>query len=57
MIQETTYEPSDLTDGRCVSCGDETELILIGTDQCIECIESDKFEEETNRMFNNEENE
>lgn len=47
MITETIYNEFELEKGKCNSCGEETEEILIGTDQCVGCIETDKFYEET----------
>jgi hypothetical protein len=51
MIQEITYSEKDLTDGKCTSCGEQSSEILIGTSECIDCIEANKFEELTTRAY------
>jgi len=52
MTTETTYDSSDLESGKCKSCGDKTDEILIGDGRCIDCIEAQKFEDETYRIWN-----
>lgn len=47
MITETIYTSSDLEHGICSSCGEESDEILRGTNTCIDCIESEKFYQET----------
>lgn len=47
MITETTYLPSDLESGTCTSCSEQSDEILIGDGRCIDCIEEQKFFEET----------
>lgn len=50
MIQETIYNPNDLKRGRCRCCGEMSNEILIGDGRCVECIEEEKFIEETMKM-------
>lgn len=52
MITETTYDNSDLDRGKCKSCGEKSDEILIGDGRCIDCIEAQKFEDESNRIWN-----
>lgn len=47
MITERTYEKWELTYGRCKSCGEMSDEILIGDGRCVDCIESELFYEET----------
>ena len=47
MIIETTYEPYDLMHGVCEMCGEESSEIDSNTGWCIDCIESEKFYNET----------
>ena len=47
MVTETIYCPEDLTHGICESCGKESDEILKGDGRCVDCIEADKFYEET----------
>jgi hypothetical protein len=47
MITETTYSKFDLESGKCTCCADTTDEILIGDGRCIDCIEEEKFYEET----------
>jgi len=47
MITETTYSEHDLETGKCTSCGEQSNEILIGDGRCIDCIESEEFYEKT----------
>lgn len=49
MKTETIYTPEELEWGICSCCGDETDEILIGDGRCIDCIEDEKFYDETMR--------
>lgn len=46
MITETTYYPEDLEKGKCKSCSEKT-WVVINDGRCPECIEEQKFYEET----------
>lgn len=50
-IITTTYSKDDFEKGVCESCGKETEFILIGTNECVDCIEDEKFYEETMKYY------
>jgi len=50
MKSETTYSASDLKKGKCTSCGESSNEILIADDRCIDCIEQEKFIDETMRF-------
>lgn len=47
MITETTYDFSDLESGICKKCGEKSDEILIKDGRCIDCIEEEKFYNET----------
>ena len=47
MIAETIYNKSDLTYGVCESCGTETDEIVIDDGRCVDCIELEKFYNQT----------
>lgn len=47
MITETIYSDFDLKKGICKSCQEPSNEILIGDGRCIDCIEEEKFFEET----------
>jgi hypothetical protein len=47
MMQEITYEPYELESGKCTSCGEYSNEILIGDGRCVDCIEAEKFYNET----------
>ena len=49
MINETTYSPLDLKKGKCKCCGQRSAEILVRDGRCIDCIEEEKFIEETMR--------
>jgi hypothetical protein len=49
MITETTYTKFDLEFGKCTCCCDETDEIVIDDGRCIDCVEEEKFFEETMR--------
>lgn len=46
-MTETVYQPFQLERGECITCSEVSDEILIQTNQCIDCIEADKFYEET----------
>lgn len=47
MITETTYSEYDLKKDKCKSCGEISNEILIDDGRCIDCIEEQKFYDET----------
>lgn len=47
MIEETTYSAGDLKKGKCKSCGERSSEILIDDGRCIDCIEEQKFFDES----------
>jgi len=47
MITETTYEPGDLESGTCDVCDEISDEIVIDTNICVDCIEDQKFFDET----------
>lgn len=47
MITETTYGPNDLEKGKCTSCNMMSNEIVIGEDMCVDCIEEQRFFDET----------
>ena len=47
MKTETNYNRFDLKGGTCTSCGEVTDEILIGDGRCIDCVEEEKFFDET----------
>lgn len=51
MITETIYTPADLHYGKCEWCGEESDEIVTAEDgeKCIDCIEEEKFYQETMR--------
>ena len=50
MIIETTYSIDDLTTGICERCGKESHTIDPNSGWCIDCIEEDRFYQESIRM-------
>lgn len=52
MKTETNYSQFDLKKGKCISCGEKSDEILIGDNRCIDCIEEEKFIEETMKQAN-----
>ena len=50
MIEERIYDPSELKRGRCRNCGEMSNEILIGDGRCVDCIEEERFIEETMKM-------
>lgn len=56
MIEERTYHRSELTSGCCSCCGEESDEILKGGTECIDCIEADRFFEETMKGLDDEDN-
>lgn len=51
MIIQTTYFPDDFERGKCTSCSEESDEIVIGDGRCAECLEAHKFEEMTMKQF------
>lgn len=47
MIVDRRYEPWELTYGVCKCCGEESDEILMGDGRCVDCIESERFYNET----------
>ncbi len=47
METETTYSEMDLETGVCSCCSEKSDEILIGDGRCIDCIEENKFYEQT----------
>lgn len=47
MMTETIYSQSELEHGICKCCGEESDEILKGTGECLDCIEAENFYEET----------
>lgn len=47
MIRETIYLPSELQHGVCRCCREESDEIVTGDGRCVDCIEADRFYEET----------
>jgi hypothetical protein len=53
MIYETIYSRLDLEEGKCTCCEEKNNEVLIGDGRCIDCIEEEKFIEQTMKMSNN----
>ena len=53
MIEERIYNKSDLEPGTCISCGEQSDEILIGDGRCIDCIELDLFYRMTMNSLSN----
>ena len=47
METETVYYRDELEHGVCICCGNETDEILIEDGRCIDCIEDEKFYNQT----------
>ena len=47
MITETTYSKGDLKNGVCTCCDEQSSQILIYDGRCIDCVEEQKFFDET----------
>jgi hypothetical protein len=47
MKTETTYSQIELEHGVCTCCNEESDEILIGDGRCVDCIEEEKFFNET----------
>lgn len=47
MIEETNYSQVELEKGTCTCCNEKSDEILINDGRCIECIEEQKFYDET----------
>ena len=52
MIIETTYSIDDLCHGICKRCGEESHEIDTRTGWCIDCIEEERFYQESMKMAN-----
>ena len=52
MIIETTYDIYDLRYGICERCGEESHEIDPTTGLCIDCIEEERFYQESMKMAN-----
>ena len=52
MIIETTYSPYDLTHGICKCCGEESSEIDPTTGMCADCIEEERFYQESLKQYN-----
>lgn len=44
---QTTYHPSDLEEGKCTSCDEQSDEIVEWDGRCVDCIEEEKFFELT----------
>jgi len=53
MKTETTYSSFDLEQGKCTSCGEKSNEILIDDGRCIDCIEEEKFIDQTMKEYEN----
>lgn len=47
MINETNYSKNELENGKCTCCDEQSNEILIGDGRCIDCVEDEKFFDET----------
>ena len=47
MITKTTYWEIELETGECTRCSELSEEILIGDGRCVDCIEEQKFYDES----------
>lgn len=47
MITETTYSEFELEKGTCTCCNEKSNEILIDDGRCVDCIEEQKFYDET----------
>jgi hypothetical protein len=54
MIVEVTYQSSDLYRGKCSNCGEWTTTLVKGEGRCIDCIEDERFFDETMKIKQNE---
>lgn len=52
MIEETIYQLTDLETGKCRCCGEQSDEILKGDGRCVDCIEEEKFFNETMKNEN-----
>ena len=51
MIIEKTYSPNDLVHGICTRCGEESEEIDPRTGMCVDCIEEERFYQESMKLY------
>lgn len=49
MIWEINYDPMDLIQGICEGCGEESGEIDPNTGMCVDCIEAERFYQESMR--------
>jgi hypothetical protein len=56
MTTETTYSRFELRSGKCPSCGELSNEILIEDGRCVDCIEEERFYEESMKGFYDNEN-
>ena len=47
MKTETTYKGHELEEGKCTSCDEKSKEIVEWDGRCADCIEEDKFYEQT----------
>ena len=47
MKTETTFNSTELTTGVCTCCDEESNEIVIGDGQCVDCYMMNEFYEET----------
>ena len=47
MKRTTTYEWHELEEGKCTSCDEKSDEIVEWDGRCIDCIEEEKFYNET----------
>lgn len=47
IAEITVYDFNFLETGTCTSCGDKTDEIMPDDDRCVDCIQEQKFYEET----------
>jgi len=50
MVRTVTYGPFDLKHGKCKSCGETSNEIVIGEDMCADCVQMIEFEEMCMKM-------
>ena len=50
MITKTAYWEIELETGECTRCSEQSEEILIGDGRCVDCIEEQKFYDESMKI-------
>jgi hypothetical protein len=53
MITETIYQKADLITGECTSCSEKSDKIIPSEGRCVDCVEEEKFYDETMKFQNN----